>query len=160
LVKLQRTELVNWSATAFPFPPSTTSFKLANMTKRTKSESFTSVAFVRDCILTHAQRSVLLASTAHVTVRLYESKSRRWKSPSTPDTSAHSAARTRSRDTQLASGIAKVAERQLQVAHGQFRKFGIGKDINDVRRPNNSIRTPAAAATRSTIRRLREIAEV
>jgi len=45
------------------------------------------------------------------TVPPSENKSRRWKSPSTPNTSAHSAERQLSRDTRSESGIASLATR-------------------------------------------------
>merc|ERR1711964_280743 len=50
--------------------------------------------------------------TALVMVHPSENKSRRWKSPSTPDTSALSAARTRSSDIRSESGTARAARRR------------------------------------------------
>ena len=56
------------------------------------------------------------------TVPRFESKSRRWRSHSTPDTYAHSAGRTQSSDTQWEYGSAEGARRRLLVVLGLFRK--------------------------------------
>jgi hypothetical protein len=131
----------------------------ARMTKRTKSPS--NPRRMPTIMLTdNPQRSASPASSELDTVPHFESKSRRWKSPSMPDTFAHSAERTQLRDKLWVSGSAKAARRLWQEAPGQCRKFkrrhfAHHHDSSDMR-----FRTPAAAATRSTIRRLREIAEV
>lgn len=104
------------------------------------------------------------------------SPSRRWKSPSTPDTSAPSAERPPSSVTLSVSGTASLASALLRKS-----KFLTLQDIGSwhcrghtLRRcalPENgadmdnsggayTVATPAAAAMRSTLRRLREIAEV
>ena len=59
------------------------------------------------------------------TVPPSESKSRRWKSPSTPDMSALSAARPPLRDTPLASGTARPATRPSPEEHTLCRTFNI-----------------------------------
>jgi hypothetical protein len=106
-------------------------------------------------------------------VRLCESKSRRWKSPNTPNTSAPSAERRPLRDTQWASGTARHAIRPSLEELIPYRTFTIicwselkkellaGLRISiTIHRLTITCRTPAAAAMRSTLRRLREIAEV
>src|SRR3954465_8395378 len=55
------------------------------------------------------------------TVPPSESKSRRWKSPNTPSTSAHSAERRPSRDTRWESGTASHATRPSLEAHTPYR---------------------------------------
>lgn len=67
-----------------------------------------------------------------------ESKSRRWKSANTPDTSAPSAARTPSRDTRSESGNARVARRRLPEAHGLFRKSRAGYKERSTQKPDRS----------------------
>jgi hypothetical protein len=99
------------------------------------------------------------------TVPLSESRSRRWKSPNTHDTSVLSAERPLSRDIPLVSGIANHARRPLPEELTPSRMFWkllspstsgcVDSDTDKVKN-----RTPAAAAMRSTLRRLREIAEV
>lgn len=88
-----------------------------------------------------------------------------------PNMFAHSAARLQSRDIRWAYGSVGLARRRSLVEHIRCRKFeGIKKaythstsHLYDRDRSINIFsfsRTPAAATTRSTIRRLREIAEV
>lgn len=67
-----------------------------------------------------------------------ESKSRRWKSANTPDTSAPSAARTPSRDTRSEFGNARVARRRLPEAHGLFRKSRAGYKERSTQKPDRS----------------------
>lgn len=103
------------------------------------------------------------------TVPPSESRSRRWKSHSTPSTSAHSAERQPSRDTLWESGTASHARRPSLEEHTPSRT--LRRPFEHTRRwpiisppatmtDMNINRTPAAAAMRSTLRRLREIAEV
>jgi len=57
------------------------------------------------------------------TVHPSESKSRRWKSPNTPSTSAHSAERRPSRDIRWESGTARHATRRLLEEHTPYRTY-------------------------------------
>ena len=82
--------------------------------------------------------------------------------------SAHSAARTQSSVKLSESGTARGATRALLGVPTLSRKYrsrgeeeeNMGREMSNVLIRVNMTRTPAAAATRSTIRRLREIAEV
>lgn len=104
------------------------------------------------------------------------SPSRRWKSPSTPDTSALSAERPPSSVTLSVSGTASLASALLRKLNpsttqdigsrhchghtlGRCASPGNGADMNNSGGAY-TVATPAAAAMRSTLRRLREIAEV
>ncbi|KAG6824001.1 hypothetical protein H0H93_002693, partial [Arthromyces matolae] len=69
------------------------------------------------------RRSESLVNTVLVTVPPCVSRSKRWKSPSTPVTLAPSAARIPSRGLQLASGTALRAEKSLLEVHGLFRQL-------------------------------------
>jgi len=57
------------------------------------------------------------------TVHPSESKSRRWKSPNTPSTSAHSAERRPSRDIRWESGTARHATRLSLEEHTLCRTY-------------------------------------
>lgn len=105
------------------------------------------------------------------------SRSRRWKSANIRNTHAPSAARPLLRGLLSVSGIARAAERSSLAVLTCYRTFNsFFSDENTSRKIQKEVsgidgmrkyliriiynRTPAAAASRSTIRRLREIAEV
>lgn len=121
-------------------------------------------------------RRKLIVPTA--TVLLCVSRSRRWKSASTPSTPALSAARSPFAASLPASGTAALASAPWPVvltplrtslpSHIPRRHVGnrcsekLGIDYLTDGTETNTLchSTPAAAAMRSTLRRLREIAEV
>jgi hypothetical protein len=136
-------------------------------------------------IVTQEQRrSVSPESTEYGTARPCESKSRRWKyvhpettshaervahihdrSPSTLATSANSVERTVSSARLSVSGTAALAARPQLEEHTPSREdsprtVAYLARVEGLRTTLTGNRTPAAAAVRSTTRRLREIAEV
>ncbi|RUS28904.1 hypothetical protein BC938DRAFT_481299 [Jimgerdemannia flammicorona] len=108
------------------------------------------------------------ASTVHVMALRSGNRSRRWKSPSTPNTPARSAGRTPSSVPLSASGTARPARRSSLVAPGPSRECHLPnwfahplRDFISLTVPHliTSFSTTAAATIRSTVRRLRELLE-